>query len=144
MKSAASERRVHSTSAWLGSKDSIIHFEEGLIGFSECKNFVLMENAELAPFRLLQSAEKPEVGFLVLDPTVIIKDYCAAVPKREWESAGVSDDDARLAFVICIVGPTPEESTGNFQAPLIINYQLMTGRQVILTDSGFSVRQPLL
>ena len=41
----------------LKSKDAVIHFEEGLIGFSEFKDFVLMENDGLAPFRLLQSLE---------------------------------------------------------------------------------------
>ena len=50
----------------LKSKDAIIHFDEGLIGFSEFKDYVLMENESLAPFRLLQSLEAPEVGFLVL------------------------------------------------------------------------------
>ena len=144
MKAGASERRVQSTSAWRGSKDSIIHFEEGLIGFSECKNFVLMENEELSPFRLLQSTEKAEIGFLVLDPTVVVKDYREAVPKREWDTAGVTDLAGQLAFVICIIGPAPAESTGNFQAPLIVNYKNMTGRQIILTDSDFSVRHPLL
>jgi flagellar assembly factor FliW len=49
-----------------------------------------------------------------------------------------------LAFVIVVIGSTPEASTGNFQAPLLINYEQMVGKQVILTDSGFSVRQPLV
>jgi flagellar assembly factor FliW len=43
----------------LKSKDAVIHFDEGLIGFSECKDFVLMENEGLAPFHLLQSLEYP-------------------------------------------------------------------------------------
>src|SRR2546428_14179587 len=58
-----------STQLKLKSKDAIIHFDEGLIGFSEFKDFVLMENDGLAPFRLLQSLESPQVGFLVLEPT---------------------------------------------------------------------------
>jgi flagellar assembly factor FliW len=143
MKSAA-ERRIQSTLPWLGSKDSIIHFAEGLIGFSECKNFVLLENEELAPFRLLQSTDKAEIGFLVLDPTAVVQDYYRAIPTREWETAGMTNESDQLAFVICIIGPSPAESTGNFQAPLIVNYQNMTGRQIILTDSEFSVRFPLL
>jgi flagellar assembly factor FliW len=42
-----------------------------------------------------------------------------------------------------VIGSTPEMSTGNFQAPLLVNYQKMVGKQVILTDAGFSVRHPL-
>ena len=125
------------------SKDTIIHFDEGLIGFSGCKDFQLMENDNLAPLRLLQSAETKEVGFLVLEPSVIMEDYHNRIPAREWESIGLSQTDPHLAFVICVIGPSPKESTGNFQAPLIVNYKKMIGRQVILTDAVLSVRQPL-
>jgi|SRR5207237_715379 len=125
------------------SKDTIIHFDEGLIGFSDCKDFQLMESNNIAPFHLLQSPEMKEVGFLVLEPSVIMADYYTRIPAREWESIGLSDSDARLAFVICVIGPTPRECTGNFQAPLIVNYKKMIGRQVILTDQALTVRQPL-
>ena len=126
------------------SRDAIIHFEEGLIGFPDCRNFVLIETEEFAPFRLLQSSERPDIGFLVLDPTVVVKNYYDMIPAREWESLRLYGGDGNLAFVICIIGPTPLESSGNFQAPLIVNYKKMVGRQIILTDSDFSVRQPLL
>jgi flagellar assembly factor FliW len=126
------------------NRDSIIHFEEGLIGFSEYKDFVLMENDNIAPFRLLQSTNAKEVGFLVLEPTAVVKDYYDCVPEREWESVGLTSADPHLAFVICMIGSSPKDSTGNFQAPLIVNYKQMAGRQVILTDSELSVRLPLL
>ena len=34
-----------------------------------------MENETIAPFRLLQSTSKKEVGFLVLEPTSVVKGY---------------------------------------------------------------------
>jgi len=128
----------------LQSKDSIIHFDEGLIGFSECKDFVLMENEALAPFRLLQSVEMPDVGFLVLEPTMLVSNYYDRVPNRDWEAVSVNGATKPLAFVIVVIGSTPETSTGNFQAPLLVNYDKMIGKQVILTDSEFSVRQSLV
>jgi flagellar assembly factor FliW len=128
----------------LKSKDAVIHFDEGLIGFSECKDFVLMENESLTPFRLLQSLEYPQVGFLVLDPMLLVNNYCDRVPQRDWESVGVQGETKPLAFVIVVIGSTPESSTGNFQAPLLINYDRMIGKQVILTDAEFSVRHPLV
>lgn len=127
----------------LRSKDAIIHFDEGLIGFSDCKDFVLMENDTLAPFRLLQSLDSPQVGFLVLDPTLLVNNYYEHIPQREWASLGIIGETKPLAFVIVVIGSTPEMSTGNFQAPLLVNYQKMAGKQVILTDAGFSVRHPL-
>src|SRR5712671_4455224 len=90
------------------SKDAIIHFEEGLIGFSEFKDFVLMENDGLAPFRLLQSLESPSVGFLVLEASTLVNNYHELVPAREWESVGVAAGTGPLAFVIVVIGNTPE------------------------------------
>src|SRR5438034_5254639 len=133
-----------STLLKLKCKDAIIHFDEGLIGFSEFKDYVLIGNESLGPFRLLQSLESPKVAFLVLEPATVVPNYYELVPAREWESLGVTRKTKPLAFVIVVIGSKPQASTGNFQAPLLINYEKMMGKQVILTDSGLSVRQPLM
>ena len=45
-------------------QETVIHFEEGLIGFSNFKNFNLLENDYLAPFRLLRAVgSRPTWGF---------------------------------------------------------------------------------
>jgi len=142
MKSAATMENKSDMETY--SDDSILRFHEGLIGFSDCKTFVLLENDEIAPFRRLQSTERKDVGFLVLDPTYVSRDFLSLIPQRDWESIGLLDPAARLAFVICIIGPSPVQSTGNLQAPLIINYANMTGRQLILADAELSSRQPLV
>lgn len=126
------------------SRETVIRFDEGLIGFSDCKNFVLMENDEIAPFRRLQSTDRPNVGFLVIDPSVIVSNYHSIIPEREWESLELSTAAAGIALVICIIGPSSTESTGNLQAPLIINYEQMVGKQIILTDTHLTSRHPLL
>jgi len=126
------------------SENSIIRFDEGLIGFSDCKSFVLLESEGIAPFRRLQSTERDDVGFLVLDTAYLTKEFPSLIPERDWESIGLTDPAARLAFVICIIGPTPAQSTANLQAPLIINYANMAGRQMIIGDTEFSSRHPLV
>jgi flagellar assembly factor FliW len=108
------------------SKDTVIHFNEGLIGFSDYKDFRLIEDDRLAPFLLLTSQSR--VRFLVLEPSAVMFDYYSRIPAREWELIGLSPSDQRLAFVICVLGASLKESTGNFQAPLIINYSKMIGR----------------
>ena len=126
------------------SENSIIRFDEGLIGFSDCKSFVLLESEGIAPFRRLQSTERDDVGFLVLDTAYLTKEFPSLIPERDWESIGLTDPAARLAFVICIIRPTPAQSTANLQAPLIINYANMAGRQMIIGDTEFSSRHPLV
>jgi flagellar assembly factor FliW len=74
---------------------------------------------------------------------LLVSNYNERVPAREWEAFGVTGKTQPLSFVIAVIGSTPETSTGNFQAPLLVNYEKMMGKQIILTDSGFSVRHPL-
>jgi flagellar assembly factor FliW len=126
------------------SRETVIQFEEGLIGFPDCKSFVLMENDDIAPFRRLQSTERPEVGFLVIDPSLIVVDYKTAVPKREWESLALSTPAAGIALAICIIGPSSTESTGNLQAPLIINHEKMAWEADYSYRQSPDSRHPLL
>jgi flagellar assembly factor FliW len=126
------------------SPDSIIRFDEGLIGFADCKQFVISENTVLKPFRFLECAGSRQVRFVVLDPTVRVPGYHHQIPDRDWESIGVTDPAKRFAFVIVNIGLSVHASTANFQAPLLINFENMSGRQVILTDSNFCLRTPLV
>lgn len=126
------------------ANDAIIHLDEGLIGFSGFKDFVLIETEEIKPFRLLKSADSDEVGFVVLDPRFRIAEYYNQIPTREWDAIGVQNAANRLAFVIVNIGSNAREITANFQAPLLVNFEKMTAQQVILTDSGFCIRMPLL
>lgn len=142
MKAIATMEKTIDASAY--SRETIIQFEEGLIGFSDCKNFVLMEKDDIAPFRRLQSVDRPDVGFLVIDPSLIIADYPVMIPRREWESLNVNKPSEGITLVICIIGPSSAESTGNFQAPLLVNHQTMTGKQIILTETRLTSRHPLL
>ena len=125
-------------------QETVIHFEEGLIGFADHKRFILLENEYLAPFRLLQAEDAPDIGFLVLEPTIRVAEYCSMVPRREWDALEVKEPADGLAFVTVILGSSAATSTANFQAPILVNCKKMIGRQVILTDSDFSVRHPLV
>jgi flagellar assembly factor FliW len=124
--------------------EDVITFNEGLVGFPACKRFVVMENEALSPFRILQCVDQRSVGFLVIDPRNIVKNYNRSIPEHAWKAVGVSEVSDRLSLAISIIGSVPEESSANLQAPLLINYKEMKGRQLILTGTRYSVTQPLL
>jgi flagellar assembly factor FliW len=124
--------------------EDVITFDEGLVGFPACKRFVVMENEALSPFRILQSVDHREVGFLVIDPRIIVKNYNRSIPADAWRTVGVAEAADRLALAISIIGTVPQESTANLQAPLLINYKEMRGRQLILTGFRYSVTQRLV
>jgi len=124
--------------------ERLIQFDEGLIGFYDCKSFMLVEREDIAPFLWLQSTERTDVGFLVIDPSLVVHDYKAVIPHREWESLGIADSSAALVLVTCSVGARTAASTGNLQAPLLVNHKTKVGKQIILTETGLTSRHPLI
>lgn len=125
-------------------EEDVITFDEGLVGFPGCKRFVVMENESLSPFRILQCVDHRDVGFLVLDPRILVRNYHRSIPEEAWIALGLPNSTDRLALAISIIGSLPEESTANLQAPLLINYKEMKGRQFILTGSRYGVTEPLV
>ena len=125
------------------TRTTVLRFPEGLIGFGECRNFVLIEEEDISPFRRLQSTDRVDVGFFVLDPEYVRRNFLSLVSESDWESVGLADPDAKRVLVICRLGSTLAQSTGNLQAPLIVNDATRTGRQVILGNEYISCRQPL-
>ena len=142
MRDAAVIEQSHDTE--LNVTRFVVRLDEGLIGFSEHKNFVFLENPGFAPFRLLESVEPPKVGFVVIDPTILKPGYTDLIPVREWETVGLTDPSKRLAFVTVALGSTPQDSTANLLAPILINYETMTARQVILSGAALSAKHRLL
>jgi flagellar assembly factor FliW len=124
--------------------EDVILFEEGLIGFPDAKRFVLIESESLSPFRIFQCVDSPRIGFLVLDPRAVVKTYERSIPHEAWRSLKVTDKSDRMSLVISIIGKDPQESTANLQAPLLINYRKMLGKQLILSSSRYSVTQRLI
>ncbi len=124
--------------------EDVILFEEGLIGFPSAKRFVLIESESLSPFRILKCVDNPRIGFLVLDPRAVVKNYERSIPPEAWSSLQVLEKADRLALVISIIGNDPQDSTANLQAPLLINHRKMLGKQLILTNARFSVTQRLI
>jgi flagellar assembly factor FliW len=124
--------------------ERLIQFDEGLIGFYDCKSFMLVVREDIAPFLWLQSTERQDVGFLVIDPALVVHDYKAVIPHREWESLGVKDSSTALVLVTCSPNSRSASSTGNLQAPLLVNYRTNVGKQIILTETGLASRHPLI
>ncbi len=124
--------------------ESIIRFEEGLIGFYEFKSFQLIESEEIDPFCWLQSTDRPDIGFLVIDPSIVVRGYKDVIPRREWDCLGLKTPAAGFVLIMCMVGPGSSHTTGNFQAPLLVNFQRKAAKQIILTETGLTSRHPLL
>jgi flagellar assembly factor FliW len=139
-------------SALLGDESPPIEFPEGLVGFDEWKHFVLVSHEHGGPLQLLQSLDDDRVSFITTDPSQILSDYTVSLSGKEAHDIGCSDDSRVLqapwpedigVFCVLSVQEEPFSVMANLLGPVVINFRTRTGRQLILSESGYAARYPL-
>ncbi|HEY9765359.1 MAG TPA: flagellar assembly protein FliW [Chroococcales cyanobacterium] len=122
----------------------VVLFPNGIPGFEGITRFVVVEDDDSAPLCWLVPVDDPEVAFAVVDPRTFFPDYHVVLPQSDQDALRLqSEEDARV-LVIVVVSTEPTEITANLMGPLVINSRAGLGKQVVLADSGYPVRTPLL
>jgi flagellar assembly factor FliW len=128
------------------SEEEIIHMPQGMIGFSEYKDFVLLKHAEGSPFLWFQSVQKDTLAFVLIDPFLFKPDYEIQITeddKRELEWNGAQEGIEALVVINLSDKAPSMRITANLLAPIIINIKKRLAKQVILYNSPYSHRYPL-
>ena len=123
-------------------EERVINFPNGLLGFPDHKRFALIQTGEENYFFWLQSADEPNLAFVVTDPSIFFKEY--EVPIKEETQAELALTDLNFAQVFVICNKVDDWLTGNLLGPIVVNAQNRTGQQVVLTDKKWTTRQPLM
>jgi flagellar assembly factor FliW len=123
-------------------EERVITFAGGLLGFPEHARFALIQTSDENYFFWLQSADDPDLAFVITDPTIFFKDYDVPIRDEVRQDLEMTDDGFAQVFVIC--NKVGDWLTGNLLGPLVVNAQNRTGQQVVLTEKKWTTRQPLL
>lgn len=123
--------------------NAVLSFPEGVPGFERHRRFALIEDTKLAPFFWLQSLHDPLVGFLVIEPGLIVADYEFDIADPDVELLSLNDATEARVLTILVVPEDVRAMTANLQAPLIVNPLKRIAKQVILTDERFPLRYPV-
>ena len=123
------------------SADDIITFNDGIIGFPENSEFLLLNHKPNTPFRWLQSLQDPALAFLVAFPEAIVPGYSPVVDDSVVTELSLSEDTPKLLLTtVTIPAGKPKEMTTNLLGPIIVNGSTMQAKQVILTDDAYTVK----
>lgn len=122
--------------------ERIITIPRGLLGFPDYARFALIQTGEENYFYWLQSVDKPELAFVVTDPTIFFKDYEVPMREETAEELRLTDPSTLQVFVIC--NKVDEWLTGNLLGPIVVNAANRLACQVVLTEKKWTTRQPLL
>jgi len=126
------------------NSDLLITFPEGIPGFQNVKEYVLIPPGNDSPFYWLQAFKDPGLSFVVTDPLFFEADYHPNYPEEEIRLLKV-DDPKSLILLVLVTIPQgePKRSTANLMAPICINPVNRTAKQVILYHCNYSHQTPL-
>lgn len=125
-------------------EEHLLSFPIGIPGFPESRRYVLLDHRPGSLFRWLQSAELPDLAFVVIDPLLIDPDYPMDRIRDELSFLGLDSSEELIVLGICTVPPSPAQPTVNMLAPIGIGLQSRQGAQVILHDARYQARQSFL
>jgi len=111
----------------------------GLLGFEDLRRWALLDAAQ-PPFYWLQSLERPEIAFVLIDPRTFRPDYEPGADPEELAALELASDEERLVFAIVTLPAESTRMSANLQGPLLINRRTRVGRQLVSVDPRWGVR----
>lgn len=125
-------------------QEGIIDFGGSIYGFEDFQYFKVEEIDAESQFSMLSSLEHPEVGFVVMSPFDINREYRFQLNDEMIESLKAKQPEDLVVMVIVTVRTPFDTSTINMLAPLVVNMQNGIGRQIVLSsDDEYSIHTPL-
>jgi flagellar assembly factor FliW len=125
------------------AQEEVLEFPWGLPGFPQLRQWLALTLPSQANFVWLQSLDDTAVALPTCDPWMVFESYEPRLPGyavAALEIAGPSD-----FTMLCVVVATDGggEMTMNLLAPIVVNLKLRRARQVMLENSGYSVKEPM-
>ncbi|HTQ09211.1 MAG TPA: flagellar assembly protein FliW [Fimbriimonadaceae bacterium] len=119
----------------------VIFFKEGLIGFMELKEFVLISHRDNSPFRWLQSVQEPTIAFLCAIPQHFVPNFNPRLGAAVVDALQLEDDTERYVLTTATIPKgKPEEMTINLAAPILVNANTRSALQFVLDDEAYTVK----
>ncbi|GHU41965.1 flagellar assembly factor FliW [Clostridia bacterium] len=118
-------------------EEKMIHFEDGIIGFPDCKSFALIFDAEgdsKDSLCWLQSIEEPIFAMPVINPLLIQDDYSLQVDDETLKKLGLIEEENLLVLVTVTIPTEIQKLSVNLKAPIVINAAEHKAIQLIVDD----------
>ncbi|WP_058306688.1 flagellar assembly protein FliW [Gracilibacillus massiliensis] len=125
------------------NQEEVIHFPQGIPGFLEKKDFILLSFEENGLFQVLQSTETIDPAFVVVNPFLFVKDYEFKLDDTTIEQLKIKQENDVLVLAIMTVKDPLATSTANLQAPIVINQNQKLAKQYITGNTKYTSKEKI-
>ena len=120
-----------------------ILFEKGIPGFENYRYFNVNIVEGNKKIYNIVSKEDSNIGFISISPFDIKKDYEIDLDDQFIKELDIKNEKDVLVLCLITLGKTLKDSTANLKAPIIINIKNNRGKQLILQDDKYKIKEPL-
>ena len=119
----------------------MLHFPEGLVGFPNEREFVLIPHNSTGFLAWLQSMRSPAVALPVVSAHAFGSKYPDVSIEGATSALGLGNESDDVALMVVLSAPQGQPATVNLLAPILVNVTTRRGAQIILEGSRFSTRE---
>ncbi|WP_259549294.1 flagellar assembly protein FliW [Heyndrickxia sp. FSL K6-6286] len=125
------------------SEQEILYFQNGIPGFPDEEQFIILALPNQDLFSVLQSIGTADLAFIITNPFYFIDNYQFKLDQATIDQLEIETDVGISVLGIVTVHEPFEKTTANLQAPIVINTKNNLAKQVILNDSIYKIKHPL-
>ena len=125
------------------NEEKIIYFPKGIPAFEKVKEYILLPFSENNIYYCLQSVKHPDIAFIVVQPSFLYGLFCD-ITEEDLEELSIKKQEEVQVYNIVTIPHDPKEMTVNLMAPIIINTSNLRGKQIVLNESEYGTKHPLL
>lgn len=121
-------------------EQDILHFEQGIPGFEDVKEYVLVEESDVPLVMTLQSIAGEHPSFVVIDPFSFVEGYAPELSEADLSYFGKQTAENLKLLVIAVLTSKLEDAVVNLKSPIVIDPETNRAKQVIVENPGYPIR----
>ena len=95
-------------------------------------------------FKILQSVDEPEVGFIVISPFEVENNYEINLNNEVINTLKIKEANNVLLYSLVTLNSKIEDITVNLKAPIVININNKKAQQFIIDKEKYKIKHPLV
>ena len=125
-------------------ENRIFDFVLPIIGFDNCRRFIILDPNKDTLFKGLQSVDDPALAFPIISVSALEYDYTIDIADNVVAALDIKNVESILVMnITSIPQDDPKGTTINLLAPLIFNVDNQKAGQVVLSGSGYDISYPM-
>lgn len=116
-------------------EEDIYTFPQGLPGFSDLQQFILIPIDADLPLVVLQSIDQTTISFIMAYPFAFEPNYAFDLSDEDKQTLHIEGNHEVLPYAIITMKETLQTSTMNLLAPVVLNITKKVGKQIVLQDN---------